>query len=141
MALVEVVRDPERRAALVRDGIEELEAELADRPGLGGAALRTGYRTVTKLRPAFIEDNVDRMLPAAAPVLDRHRAAAGDDVAGYFAANAERIGGDLLAITDARAAAAQNRMARSVYDRLRPRALENVVAGMPRLARLVERYG
>lgn len=141
MAMTDVVADPERRAALVRDGITELEAELDAKSGVTAVALRTGYKTVRKLRPSFIEDNVEKMMPKAAPILDRHRAAAGDDVQGYFAANAVAIGEDLLAVTDGRAAESSNKMAKSVYDKLRPKALDNVVAGMPRVASLVEKYG
>jgi hypothetical protein len=140
--VTEAVQDPARRQAMISDGIAELEAELEERSGVTAMAMRAGYKTVRKLRPSMIESNLDRLLPMWAPVLDPHVEAgrASGDLGAHFAANAEQIAEGLLGATDRRAAEANNKVAVKAYEKLRPKAKAQVVAGMPRLARLVDRH-
>lgn len=140
MSLVEALNDKQRRDALVADSISELEADLDERSGVSALALRTAYKAVRKLSPAFVQDNVRKLLPGFAPVLDRHHGEAGGDTAGHFTRRATVIAEELLGVTDQRAAAAQNKAAKSIYEKLRPKAVENIAAGMPRLADLVDRH-
>ena len=142
MSLSDVIADPQRKQALLTDGVSELEAELADHSGLAGIALRTGYKTVRKLRPGFIEQNVEKLMPMFATVVDPHIVAGQEagSVTGHFTAHADTIAEGLLGATDKRAAEASNNVAKKAYEKLRPRAKDNVIAGMPRLARLAERH-
>ena len=141
-AVSAAVADQTRRAAMVADGIVELEAELGERSGMTAMAIRAGYKTVRKLRPRIVEDNLDRLLPRFAPVLDGHyeTGLASGDLEGHFVGNAAAIAESLLATTDARAAEASNKVAVKAYEKLRPRAKDNVVDGMPRVVRLLERH-
>lgn len=140
MALQDALEDPLRRTVLVQDAVAELEAELKERSGFSAVALRTAYKAVDKLRPRMIEDNIDRLLPRFAPVLDAHYEAAAGDVDGHFRSHAEEIAESLLGATDVRASEANNAVAKKVYAKLRPKAKENVVDGMPRLARLLTKH-
>jgi hypothetical protein len=142
MSLAEVLQDEGRTKALVGDGLVELEAELDARSGVSGVAIRTGYKAVTKLRPAFIENNLERLLPRFAPVIDTHleTARASGTVEQHFQANASVIAEGLLGATDARVAESTNNVANKVYAKFRPKAKENVVAAMPRLARVLARH-
>lgn len=136
------IADPARRDAMIADGITELEAELEERSGMTAMAMRAGYKTLRKLRPNMIESNLERLLPMWAPVLDPHVEAAkrAGDVPAHFQANADAIAEGLLGATDKRAAEASNALAVKAYQKLRPKAKDQVVAGMPRLARLVEKH-
>ena len=142
MSLAEVCLDESRKRALVNDGLGELEAELDTRSGLGGAAMRAGYKTVTKLRPGFVESNIERLLPRFAPVVDPYLvdAKASGDVESHLVAHADEIAEGLLRATDQRAEEASNKVAKKVYAQFRPKAKENVVAAMPRLAKLLARH-
>ena len=142
MSLSDVLTDPRRKQALLADGVSELEAELEDHSCLSGIALRTGYKTVRKLRPRFIEQNVEKLMPMFATVVDPHIVTGrqAGSVTGHFTAHAAEIAEGLLGATDKRAAEATNNVAKKAYEKLRPRAKENVIAGMPRLARLAERH-
>lgn len=142
MTLCDAVQDPQRRAAMAADGIGELEAELEARSGLGSLAIRTGYRTLRKIRPQLVEQNLERLLPRFAPILDPYVAEGRTrgDVNAHFAREADAIAEQLLSVTDARAAESGNRVAVRAYEKLRPKAKDNVVEGMPRLARLADRY-
>ncbi len=134
--------DETRKNALVKDGLIELEAELESRSGLGGAAMRTGYKSVVKLRPGFIESNIERLLPRFAPVVDPHleAAKATGNVEGHLVAHADEIAEGLLGATDQRVAESNNKIANKVYSQFRPKAKENAVSAMPRLARLLARH-
>ena len=127
---------------MIVDGISELEAELDERSGVTAMAMRAGYKTLRKVRPNMIESNLDRLLPMWAPVLDPHVEAgrAGGGVSAHFKANASEIAEGLLGATDRRAAEANNQLAVKAYNKLRPKAKDQVVAGMPRLARLVDKH-
>jgi hypothetical protein len=140
MSLAEAVADPARRPGLVAACVAELEAELDDRSGLSAVALRTAYKAVQKLRPNLVENNLDRLLPQFAPVLDKHATQAGGNTAAHFQANGAAIAEDLVVVTDGYVAGTNNGAAKKVYEKLRPKAVENVLDGMPRLARLVDQH-
>lgn len=140
--VTEAIQDPARREAIVADGLRELDAELDSRSGVTAMAMRAGYKALRKLRPNIVEHNLDRLLPRWAPVLDPHVVAgrAAGDVPRHFQANADPIAEGLLGATDARAAEASNKVAVKAYQKLRPKAKDQVMAGMDRLARLVDRH-
>lgn len=143
MPLSEIATDPNRIHALVADGVNELEAELASLGGLKGKAVSAGYKTVTKVKPEFVPENIRRLVPMCAPALDKHVAEArqsGTAINHHFDQHADTVAEDLLSATDQRATTANNQLAVGVYKKLRPSAKERVIAGMPRLAKLVERH-
>lgn len=127
---------------MIADGITELEAELDERSGVTAMAMRAGYKTIKKVRPNMVESNLERLLPMWAPVLDPHveQGRAAGDLPGHFSRNADAIAEGLLGATDRRAEEANNAFAVKAYKKLRPKAKDQVVAGMPRLARLVDRH-
>jgi hypothetical protein len=138
----DAIADPTRRQAMISDGITELEAELDERSGVTAMAMRAGYKTLRKLRPNMVESNLERLLPMWAPVLDPHVEAgrASGDLPGHFSSNADTIAEGLLQATDKRAGEANNGLAVKAYQKLRPKAKGQVLTGMPRLARLVDRH-
>ncbi len=127
---------------MINDGILELEAELDDRSGVTAMAMRAGYKALRKVRPNMVESNLEKLLPKWAPVLDPHVDAgrSSGDLTGHFQTNATTIAEGLLGATDARASEANNGLAVKAYQKLRPKAKDQVVAGMPRLARLVDKH-
>ncbi|MPY96265.1 MAG: hypothetical protein GEV08_25355 [Acidimicrobiia bacterium] len=141
-SVIELVQDPVRRHAMIDDGVVELEAELAERSGVTAMAMRAGYKALRKLRPNMVESNLDRLLPMWAPALDPYVAAgrASGDLPAHFRANADEIAEALLGATDLRAREAQNKVATKAYAKLRPRAKDQVILGMPRVGRLVDRH-
>lgn len=137
--LVEALRDPDRKRAIVRDGVALIDREVASKRGLSGAALKTGYAAVRKLMPGFTARALDALMPEFAPAVDPHYARAREtaDVHRYFTDHAGEIADSMLAVTDARAARAHNPPLQRVYERLRGRARAHVIEAMPGLAQLV----
>jgi hypothetical protein len=143
MQLAEAIQDSARRAAIVAEAMVEVEAELGERGGVSGVAFRQGFKAVQKLRPQLFEQNIDVMLPRLAAVMDPHleAATAQGDTHAYFLSNADSVAENLLAVTDERVAASNNRVANGIYEKLRGRAKSNVVDAMPRVGRFVVRHG
>lgn len=139
MTLQAVAADPTRRAAVAKAGAEELSAVVSDIGGVKGIAVGAALKVVTKLRPNFVQDNVNAMLPAFATALDPHLEAgrASGDVTSHMISNADQIADDLLAITDRKANASSNTVAVQAYNKLRPSAKTHVVGAMPRVAAFV----
>ena len=142
MSLSDVIADPARKEEVIDDGMSELKAEVDALSGLKGKAVGGAFNAVQKMRPGFIEDNVERMLPMFAPAIDPHYEAgkAAGDVPAHFVANGDAIAEDMLAVTDQRAADASNKVAVGIYEKLRKSAKGYVVAAMPRLGPFVDRH-
>lgn len=140
--LGETLQDEVRCDAVVRDSARMIDEEVRKRGGISGIALRTGYKTVLKLKPGIIESALRSLLPDFAPAVDPFFLAgrASGDVAGHFRANASPIADAMLAVTDARAERAQNRVIKKAYQSLRGQAKGHVMDSLPRLAELIERH-
>jgi hypothetical protein len=140
--LVETLRDPERKRAIIADGVLLIDREVASKRGISGRFLRAGYTAVRTLVPQFTAVALERLLPDFAPAVDPHYAEAREsgDVKTFFVAHAGDIADSLLEVTDGKARRAQNRAIKSIYEKLRGRARDHVVAAMPGLAELVTKH-
>ncbi len=141
-ALTDVLKDPQRLAAVARDGARLVEEEVGRKSGMRGMALKAGYKTVRALRPDIVEHALERLLPEFAPEVDPfyESGAATGAVEPYFARHAGEIAEALLGVTDRRAARAQNRVIKRAYEGLRAQAKGHVEEAMPGLARLVRKH-
>lgn len=142
MSLVEVLRDPARRRAVVADGVRLIDDEVASKRGLSGAALKAGYKTVQKLKPGIVAQALDKLLPEFAPRVDPYyaQATAHGDVRGFFEARASEIAESLLSVTDEKARSAENAVMLKVYRGLRGQAHTHTTAAVPKLAELIAKH-
>ena len=132
--------EPTRRPAAVAALTEVIDAEVADKSGFGGAAVKAGYAAAKKLGGDFVTSATDRLLPQFASALDPFWATKGDQSFGaHLASQPEAAADALLAVTDAKAANTSHGAAAKVYGSLRGKAKEHVVAALPRLGNAVER--
>lgn len=142
-SLQEILIAPDRRPAVVADLQTLVDQEVADKGGVSGAVVKTGYAAITKLRPGFVPHTVDRMLEQFAGALDpfyaEYRGQAGSDFGSYLAARPEAADA-LLGVTDARAERSNSEVTKKVYGKLRPSGRKNVEAALPRLGALIERH-
>ena len=142
MTLVEVLRDEAKRRAVVRDGVQVIDDEVASRGGLSGLALRAGYKAVQAVQPNMVASALNLLLPEFAPVLDPFYAAgrAEGDVERHFRTHSAAIADALLAVTDRRAAKSSNAVVKRAYASLRGTAQREVATSVPRLAGLIRRH-
>ena len=135
------------RQAVIEDTVRLIDAEVARKGGISGMALKGGYKVVKALQSGrMIEKAVDHLLDeftgALDPLHERYRGEEGEGESfGQFLSAHEREASDaLLAITDARAARAEQKIIASTYQKLRGQAEKHVAEALPGVGALIERY-
>ncbi len=141
-SLSEVIADPARRRAVIDDATRVLDAEVSDKGGLTGLAIKGGFATVKRLKPDFVPGSLNMLMDDFArqidPFWERCRTT-GTDARAFFTREGGAVADALLVITDGKARNVAGPV-RAVYDQLRPKAREHVIAAMPRLGDLVRRH-
>jgi hypothetical protein len=136
--------DPDRRGAVVADLQALVDQEVASKDGLSGGIVKTGYAAVKKVKPGIVRGAVDSLLEEFVAALEPHWAAYQEQpTAGFgafLAGRPQEVSQALLAVTDRRAERASRATVASMYNRLRPKAQDNVIEALPRLGDLVERH-
>lgn len=143
-SLEEILTEESRKKNVIADCVVLIDEEVASKGGISGLAIKAGFKAIKGIKPGFVEGAVTDMLPEFAKVLDgiyqdakTQNKAIGD----FFAANAARAADALLTITDSKATRAKNPVAKNAYNSLRGMAKKNVEAAVPRLGRMIEKYG
>jgi hypothetical protein len=141
--LTEALVSESKKRAVEDDCVALIDAEVADKGGFTGLAIKAGYRTVQGIKPGFVRQVVTDLLPEFALALDplyQEAKAASRTVRDHFAANTARVADALLGITDEKARRAKSGMVKGTYDKLRSSAKKNVEAAVPRLAAMIEKH-
>ena len=141
--LKEMLATGDKRTEVIDDALQVLEAEVKDKGGISGVAIKTGYKVVKGLKPGFVRKAVDHMLDDFLDGLEPiyQEALARQEPPGkYLESKRERVADALLAITDRRAENAEQGVLTKTYAKLRPTAKKHVEAAAPRLAQMLERH-
>ena len=142
-SLIELAKDPAKRRAIVEDAVRLLDAEVADKRGFSGKAVKLAFRAVKGVSPGMIPMSIDALLDEfcgqVQPFWDAAQAA-GTSTRAYFQTNGNAIAAALLSITDARAQRSTQRVLKGAYSKLRGQAVKHITEAMPRLADLLDRH-
>jgi hypothetical protein len=141
--LREMLGGPEKRNQVIDDSMRVLDAEVDDKSGLGGIAIKTAFKLVKGVSPNFIREVVDHLLNDFLDALDPlYQESVSKNVPPrkFLETNPGRVADALLGITDARAARAKNQVVKGMYEKLRGQAKKHVEAAVPRLGGLFERH-
>jgi hypothetical protein len=142
-SLTEALTSESNKAAVVEDCLELIDAEVADKGGLSGLAIKAGYGVVKGIKPGFIKQAVGDLLPefakALEPIYDEAKSKS-KPVAEYMKDNSSRVADALLAITDAKAQRSKSGAVKGTYEKLRGSAKKNVEAAVPRLGKMIEKH-
>jgi hypothetical protein len=142
-SLRELLGGPDKRARVIDDSLRVLDAEVDDKGGLSGIAVKTAYKLVKGISPGFVRQVVDHLLDDFLDALDPiYQDALAKNVPPrrQLESNPPRVADALLAITDARAGRAKNQLVKATYEKLRGQAKKHVEAAVPRLGELFERH-
>jgi hypothetical protein len=141
--LSEALTADSKKSAVIDDCMGLIDAEVADKGGLTGLAIKAGYKAVQGVKPGFVRQAVTDLLPEFARVLDplyQEAKSQGRTVRDHFNANGPRVADALLSITDDKAARAKSAMVKGTYEKLRGSAKKNVEAAVPRLAAIIDKH-
>ena len=142
-ALAEVIKEDSKRRAVVDDCARLLDAEVADKRGLKGMAVKAAFKAVKGVKPGMIPMSVDALLDDFATQIDPFWSecqTSGKPARDFFQQNGSAIANALLKITDERAERSTQRVLKGAYSKLRGQAIANITQAMPRLGELVARH-
>lgn len=143
MNLTDVLNDEAARASIIEDVVRLVDGEVAKQRGLSGVAVKAGYKLVQGVKPGFVRNVVQALLPEFAAALDPIREEAlsnGQSVSSYFQTHSPEIAEALLAVTDGKAQRSEHGSVKGAYTKLRGSARKNVEAAVPGLGAIIERY-
>ena len=142
--LTEILTDEAKQPEILADCCKLIDEEVKDKGGISGLAIKAGYGAVKGVKPGFVEGAVKDLLPEFAKALEpiyQDAKTQNKSVGDFFAANSARVADALLTITDAKASRAKSGVAKGAYEKLRGSAKKNVEAAVPRLGKMIEKYG
>jgi hypothetical protein len=142
-SLREILASGNKRSAVIDDALQVLDAEVSDKGGITGLAIKAAYKVVQGVSPGFVRQVVDHLLDEFLDALDpvyQEAVAKGEAPGPYLRANSSRVADALLAVTDKRAERAQRAVIKKTYEKLRPSAKKHVEEAAPRLAQMLERH-
>lgn len=143
-ALKESLLDESRVDQVVADVQTLIDAEVSDKSGASGLALKGGYAAVKKLGPSIVPNAVEGLLPAFVeklePFWEEFSASGEGSFAEFLTARGDTVSNALLGVTDERIEASERGTITKVYSTLRPSAQKNVQEALPRVGELVQKY-
>ncbi|MDG3009215.1 hypothetical protein G4X40_03540 [Rhodococcus sp. D2-41] len=143
-ALKEALLGDSRLKVVVADVQGLIDAEVADKKGASGLAVKGGYAAVKKVGPSIVPDAIEGLLPGFVgklePYWDDFRSTGGSSFAEYLTARGDEVADALLGVTDERIEGTSKTAVKKVYSSMRSSAKKNVVEALPRLGALVEQH-
>jgi hypothetical protein len=141
--LPEVLTAESNKGRVVEDCCALIDAEVKDKGGISGLAIKAGYGAIKGVKPGFVRAVVTDLLPEFARALDpiyQEAKTDGKPVADFFVSHSAQVAEALLAITDEKAKKSKNGLVKGTYEKLRGTAKKNVEAAVPRLGKMVEAH-
>jgi hypothetical protein len=141
--LPEILTSNAKKAVVVDDCCSLIDAEVKDKGGISGLAIKAGYHAVKGVKPGFIKNVVTDLLPEFARVLDpiyQEAKQTEKPIGEFFTVRSSDVAEALLALTDEKARHSKNGLVRGTYDKLRGTAKKNVEAAAPRVGKLIEQH-
>ena len=131
------------REKVVEDGIKMIDAEVSDKGGLGGLAIKGAYAMVKGIAPGIVpkllNGMLDEFLDALSPFYDDAKQQGADFKQSVLQKQSD-VANALLSVTDKRAAKSAAGPLKKGYEKLRPTAQKHVEQALPRLADFVKGF-
>lgn len=143
-ALSESLLDDTKRSAFLAEAKEVLDAEVSDKGGASGLAVKGGYAAVNKIGPSIVPDALESLAPKLLeqlqPFWAEYQAAGAGTFADLLVSKSDAVAESLLAVTDARAESSSRPALQKVYNSLRSSAKKHVIEALPRVGALVQKH-
>ena len=142
--LQEILLTPDTQPKVNEDAYALIQQEISGKSGISGTAVKLAYKTVTTFAPNHVHYMVESLLPEMVDKLEPYWAefGASDDAefGTYLARHGEKVAEALLTVTDARGKASSRPVITKAYGAVRDRATKHVIAALPQVGSLVQRY-
>jgi hypothetical protein len=142
MRLSDGLLNADKKAMVVDDCCNVIEAQLASKSGIGGMALKTAFAALKGVKPGYIPYVVEMLLPECFEALDPIWSEGVDkgDPVGHLVATRSNTADALLSVTDAKAKNVKRQIVRGTYEKLRGSAKQHVEDAVPDLAKVIDKY-
>jgi hypothetical protein len=139
-----LLSEPSHRSKLIRECVQLVDSEVANKRGISGFAVKAGFKVVKSIKPGFIEQVVDMLFDDFMGEVEPFYGTWVESKPGRFseALVKERVAvaSALLNVTDRRAQRAQTRSVKKAYQKLRPKAAAHVQEAIPGMGRILDQY-
>ncbi|WYL96931.1 MAG: hypothetical protein HEQ35_26900 [Gloeotrichia echinulata IR180] len=142
MGLSDELLNSNNKALIVADCCTMIDAQLASKSGVSGMALKAAFAALKGVKPGYIPDVVESLLPPCFTALDpiwSEGVQQGEPVE-YLTANSSRTADALLGVTDAKVKNTKRQIVRGTYDKFRNSAKKHVEEAVPDLAKVIGKY-
>lgn len=141
--LREQFQPAQKRAQLIDDAVALLDAEVGDKSGLGGIAVKAAFSVLKATGGSFIRKAIDKLFDDFVAALEDPYAratGAGLTPGGLIEREKTQVAASLLRVADDKVKGANNTTVQKAYEKLRPAAQKHVEAAAPRIAALLDRH-
>ena len=139
-----LIDDETNQRKLLADCVRLFAEEVGSKKGLGGLAIKGGFKIVRSVKPGFIEEVMQFLLPEFVahlePVYGEYQAQSVEKLDRFLVQRDHKVADQLLGITDRHANKTKNQGVKVAYEKLRPQAQKHVAAAMPRVAKMLSNY-
>jgi uncharacterized protein DUF6918 len=142
MGLSDGLSNPDKKAKVVDDCCNMIEAQVAAKSGISGIALKTAFAALKGVKPGYIPYVVEQILPQCLTALDpiwNEGVEKGNPVE-YLISSRDRTADALLGVTDARVKNAKRQIVRGTYEKFRGSAKQHVQEAVPDFAKVIANY-
>lgn len=143
--LKELLLVDETRPTVVADSERVIEEEVASKTGVSGLAVKGAFKIVKAFKPGMIRSAVDGLLDdfveRMEPYYATYEGKSAGDLERHVITEADDIAESLLGVTDERARRSDAKTLKKAYEKLRPTGKKNVIAALPRVARMLAKHG
>ena len=142
MGLIDGLNDSNKTAKLVSDCVQLIDEQVTAKSGLRGLGFKAAYASVKGIKPSYIANAIEALLPPTLEALDPiwSEGTQMGDPANHLIQNRSRTAEAVLSVTDARIKKSNNGVVRGAYDKLRKSVKGDVEEAIPGLVKIIDHY-
>jgi hypothetical protein len=142
--LQEILLTPDAWPHVIADCQQLIRDEVAAKSGVSGTAVKLAYKTANTFASGYIQSTVESLLPDMVTGLQPYwadfNASGASGFGDYLVKRGDEVSEALLSVTDARAKISQRPTILKAYGAVRGGAAKHIVAALPNVGAMVERY-
>ncbi len=142
--LDQILLAPDVRPNVIADCLLLIDQEMSAKSGISGAAVKLAYKTAKTFAKGYLQSTVENLGPDLIASLEPYWADFNDSGAAgfgdYLVKHGDEVAEAMLAVTDARAKMSDRPVIIKAYGSVRGGAAKNIVAALPNVGLLVQKY-
>ena len=142
--LQEILLAPGTRPEVAKDCFTLIQQEMSEKSGISAAAVKLAYKTARAFAKGYLKSTVESLLPDLVTELEPYwadfTASGAAGFGDYLAKRGDEVAEALLSVSDARAKMSERPVIIRAYGTVRGGAAKHIVAALPAVGALVEKY-